>query len=211
MNFIFDPGLVLYLPLSQLDGSSFVSGDACGHTGTVTGALWRPDGRYFDGVDDYIDLGDQASLEPVNVSLEVFFKKSVSAGARQLANKWTGGLKQGYVLYLQENNLRALVGNGTVATATGDCEHAVGDGTWYHAAMTYDGATLKLYVNANLVDSDTAVSGNLDYATEPFRVGRYSLGNNFFKGTIGEVRVYSRVLTPQEIQRNYLATRRRYQ
>ena len=54
MNFIFDPSLVLYLPLHQRDGSSFMSKDAYGHVCTVTGAVWTPEGRLFDGVDDYI-------------------------------------------------------------------------------------------------------------------------------------------------------------
>ena len=58
MDFIFDPSLVLYLPLYQPDGASFASRDAYGHLCTVTGALWTPQGRTFDGADDIIDLGN---------------------------------------------------------------------------------------------------------------------------------------------------------
>ena len=61
MNFIFDPSLVLYLPLYQLDGASFVSKDAHGHLCSVTGALWRPNGRWFDGTDDTIAADSVAS------------------------------------------------------------------------------------------------------------------------------------------------------
>jgi len=56
MNFVFDPSLELYLPLYELDGSSFMSKDACGHICLVTGALWGSQGRTFDGGDDYIDI-----------------------------------------------------------------------------------------------------------------------------------------------------------
>ena len=55
MDFIFDPSLVLYLPLGQLDGTSFVSQDAYGHLCTVTGTVWGSRGRYFDGADDLVN------------------------------------------------------------------------------------------------------------------------------------------------------------
>ena len=63
MNFIYDPSLVLYLPFYQLDGASFMSKDKHGYPCTVTGALWRPDGHYFDGTDDKIVVPDAASLD----------------------------------------------------------------------------------------------------------------------------------------------------
>ena len=56
MDFIFDPSMVLYLPLYELDGASFMSKDAYGHLCTVTGALWTSQGRDFDGIDDSITL-----------------------------------------------------------------------------------------------------------------------------------------------------------
>jgi hypothetical protein len=51
-----DPDLVLYLPLwsADLKGDSFYSKDSYAHLCTVTGALWTPQGRHFDGVDDKI-------------------------------------------------------------------------------------------------------------------------------------------------------------
>ena len=63
MDFIYDPYLVLYLPLYQLDGSSFASRDAYGNPGTVAGALWRPQGRFFDAIDDVLDCGNGTSLQ----------------------------------------------------------------------------------------------------------------------------------------------------
>lgn len=53
-NSYLDPTLVLYLPFHQLDGTSFMSKDKHGHLCSVTGALWTPRGRSFDGVDDQI-------------------------------------------------------------------------------------------------------------------------------------------------------------
>ena len=45
-------GLKMYLPLWALQESSFKSVDAFGNVCEVTGALWHPQGRTFDGDDD---------------------------------------------------------------------------------------------------------------------------------------------------------------
>ncbi|MDO8687497.1 MAG: hypothetical protein Q7K41_02790, partial [Dehalococcoidales bacterium] len=62
MDFIFDPSLVLYLPLYEPDSSSLMSKDAYGHLAAVTGATWGTLGRTFDGSDDQIDCGNASSL-----------------------------------------------------------------------------------------------------------------------------------------------------
>ena len=62
-DFIYDPSLVLYIPLHQLDGSLFMSQDAYGHLCTVTGAAWTLQGYDFDGTDDKIDCGSNTILD----------------------------------------------------------------------------------------------------------------------------------------------------
>ena len=90
MNFIFDPYLVLYLPLYELDGASFMSKDAYGHLCTVIGALWRPNGRYFDGIDDRIDLGI-ALLGNAN-TLEIWARRFDATDTDQaLVGQFRGG------------------------------------------------------------------------------------------------------------------------
>ena len=92
MNIIFDPSLVLYLPLYGQDGASFMSQDAGGHLCAVTGALWRPDSRYFDGIDDKINCGHSPALNLTSgVTVEVWFKP-VSVSADNWAGIfWKGG------------------------------------------------------------------------------------------------------------------------
>jgi mono/diheme cytochrome c family protein len=77
-------------------------------------------------------------------------------------------------------------------------------GDWYHIVMTYDGsgkaAGLNLYVNGRLAAVDVvrdALSGpTLTHA--PLRVGSKVLGTPFV-GQIDDLRLYSRVLTPAQI------------
>src|SRR5262249_39284413 len=71
--------------------------------------------------------------------------------------------------------------------------------TWTHLALTYDSATLRLYVNGVQVASQ-AQTGDLVTSTNPLQIGGDSIHGNYFQGTIDEVRIYNQALSPSEIQ-----------
>jgi hypothetical protein len=75
-------------------------------------------------------------------------------------------------------------------------------GAWYHIAATYDGSSLKVYLNGNLQNSvsmgrPNTTSGNLYIGS-----GQTSQSSpvSFFKGVIDEVSIYNRALSASEIQ-----------
>src|SRR5581483_2231695 len=72
-------------------------------------------------------------------------------------------------------------------------------GAWTHLAVTYDGATLRLYVNGTQVSS-VARSGPIATSTNPLQIGGDGLYGQYFAGVIDEVRVYSVARTPSQIQ-----------
>ena len=71
--------------------------------------------------------------------------------------------------------------------------------TWSHLAATYDGATMRLYVNGTQVASraQTGIDSDLHGA---LTIGGDSLYGQYFAGLIDEVRIYNRALTVAEIQ-----------
>jgi hypothetical protein len=70
--------------------------------------------------------------------------------------------------------------------------------TWYHIACTYDGASLKIYVNGTLNNS-AAATLNIGYAGT-FNIGGWS-GNNYpINCKMNDVRVYSHCLSPMEVK-----------
>ena len=71
--------------------------------------------------------------------------------------------------------------------------------TWTHVAVTYDGATLRLFVNGVQVDSHAA-SGAVLTSTGVLRIGGNAYWGEYFKGLMDEVRIYNRALTAAEIQ-----------
>ena len=70
--------------------------------------------------------------------------------------------------------------------------------TWTHLAVTYDGATLRMFVNGVQVSSEAAPGGAV--ATNgALRIGGNAFWGEFFKGIIDEVRIYNRALTASEV------------
>jgi hypothetical protein len=70
---------------------------------------------------------------------------------------------------------------------------------WSHLASTYDGATLRLYLNGVLVSSQ-ATAGTLSASSGVLRIGGNGVWPEWFAGLIDEVRVYNRALSAGEIQ-----------
>ena len=71
--------------------------------------------------------------------------------------------------------------------------------TWTHVALTYDGATLRLYINGTQVAS-RAATGAIQTTNSPLWIGGNSPYGEYFQGLIDEARVYNRALTQAEIQ-----------
>lgn len=82
------------------------------------------------------------------------------------------------------------------------------DGIWHHIVGTYNGSKMSLYVDGNLKSTSTNYSGVLPLNDDSVWIGRHwnaSSTGNFFNGSIDEVRIYSRALSPEEINASYNA------
>lgn len=73
--------------------------------------------------------------------------------------------------------------------------------TFQHVAATYDGAIMRIYVNAAVVAS-MPVSGALDPVIGPFVIGRaVPIPGLHWRGRIDELELFNRALSQDEIQR----------
>jgi hypothetical protein len=199
-DFILDPSFALYLPLYELDGASFMSRDAHGHLATVSGALWTPQGRSFDGVDDIIEL----------VTFDLDASKTVIAWVKPSSScpDARAVIFSRYVALI--NTIAAPVRalshyNGTdYLNSTGLVTWDV----WNHVTYVFHQTDNKIYFYINAVASG---SGDSPQFTQTFLyIGGWGPGFFQFKGIMGEVCLCNRALTPLEIRQNYLATKWRY-
>ncbi|MDQ0066549.1 endo-beta-N-acetylglucosaminidase H [Chryseobacterium lathyri] len=72
--------------------------------------------------------------------------------------------------------------------------------TWNHIAATYDGSTMKIYING-VLDASAAASGNFT-ANGILYLGRNYENARTLNGFLDEFRVWKRALTPAEILAN---------
>ncbi len=79
------------------------------------------------------------------------------------------------------------------------------DGNWHHVAGVWDGTTSSLYVDGQLVATQSDVHAAFTWTT-PLRLAyRDTNGGCRYGGQIGEVRIYSRALSGDEVATNYNA------
>jgi len=69
---------------------------------------------------------------------------------------------------------------------------------WYHAAFTWDGATFRTYIDGVLEQTFTLPSG-VSNVYEGIVLAVRGNEEFFFSGSLDEVRMYDRVLTPDEV------------
>ncbi len=210
-DYIKDPSLVLDLPLYRLDGQKFTSADKHGHLCTVTGALWQPDGRVFDGDNDTITIPNHASLifgtgdftvmawgktvaVPTDTNSNIISRGSIGAGDWMLRVASSSG-KTSF--------------SGDQANIDTDLNFPDIRGAWHLLTFVRAGDNGILYTDTTAIKTITGIDAvDLD-STVPLTIGGTSTRN--WDGNIGEVWLYNRALNPLEIQRNYLATKWRYQ
>lgn len=213
MDFILDPSLVLYLPLYELDGVSFVSKDTYGHLCTVTGALWRPAGRYFDGTDDKVVMSSIIPTGTTAITIETWTYLEATGTSRHLVKDTGWAAANSWLFEVLSNDkvswaIRNDAGNDNdFLLQVG----AIAAERWYHLVATYDSlgdAKPRIYMDLNENVGIAVGSPNSFGTSNDTSIGQDGASTWF--GRVGELRIYNRALTLLEIQHNNLATKWRY-
>jgi hypothetical protein len=74
-------------------------------------------------------------------------------------------------------------------------------GIWMHAASTWDGTTVRHYLNGVLLPQTAQFSGPIPVSDAPLIIGaNVPYNNTAFKGAIDEAWLYDHALTPEEVR-----------
>ena len=199
----------------SIDKTTVTDKSSNNNTGTLYyGTYLSHDGAHFDGVDDEIIVANTASLDlGVNYSVGARFKvDEIEPGTHQIVtNIQTGGAS----LNVYNGNIRFGFYDVTNAKYKSIVSpNKIEEGVWYSAVGTYDGNTVKLYVNGELVVEDT-IAVTYKVVTAPFALGT-NPGNTghgtteWFKGTISDAFVIKETLNSDTIN-NYYSNSFNYQ
>jgi hypothetical protein len=203
-------GLVAAYSFSEGTGTSLLDQTGTGHTGTISGATWTTQGKFdsaltFDGVNDWVTVNDANDLDfTTGMTLEAWVYPTTSGGGswrNVIIKERTAG--EVYNLYANADTdvpatyLVPAASPSQPLDARGGAALLLN--TWIHLAATYDGTTLRLYVNGSQVGT-RAVPSPLVTSTGALRFGGNSVWGEFFAGRIDEVRLYNRALSVAEIQ-----------
>jgi Concanavalin A-like lectin/glucanases superfamily/Bacterial Ig domain len=199
------PGLVAAYGFNE--GSGTVVGDSSGtgNNGAATSTSWNASGRFggalqFNGTSSLVTI-------PHTSSLGLTGGMTIEAWVRPTA------LLAWNTVVLKEHQVGlaySLYANGDTANPSSylriaGAEHSVHGtapvalNTWTHLAATYDGATMRFFVNGTQVGAQPR-TGNIEASTNALYIGGNQFWGEHFTGLIDEVRVYNRALTAAQIQ-----------
>lgn len=183
---------------------------------TASNKLNQPNTAYFfSGDDDYVDVPATASVQP---------QDAVTVSA------WLNTTDKDYWNFVvcKRLNLAKEPGNSYFLGTTGNVpggatwqwsisssttQHflvtntLVEDSTWLHVVGTFNGDTLKLFLNGQNIGSKIIANTKISYSNLSLRLGlgipTSSGSKTAFKGSIDEIRIYDRALSDDEIKYLY--------
>lgn len=209
------PVLVGHWPVDEGIGSQINDLSGQNNHGIISGnPVWSADriqGPFsfdLDGTGDYALAPDSPSLNITTAITMATWIKPSAYGTQDLIKKAVNGGTDGYELALATNGSGSpapskpfvrfnQVTNGDAFRVSALSDYPI-DGSWMHVAATWDGSTIRLYING-VEENSTAFTGPIATNALPLGIGGQSNGARTFNGQMDDIRLYSSALSPAEI------------
>lgn len=173
----------------------------------ITGKAPNAAALRFNGK-NFVKIADSPGLEPPTITVEAWVRSNDPGNFSHIVSKGgdrcfaasyglSPGSTQGVYFYIYPN----LGSEYIRSPITGN---SVWDGAWHHIAGTFDGSTVRLYVDGAQIGTGTTAKSKTviayDLPFEDFYIATYygscQLG---FVGDISEVRVWNCALSSNEV------------
>lgn len=182
---------------------------------------WSQSGKFgkalqFDGSSDVVTVNKDFNFDDADqmtISTWVYFDHTVG-WMTLVGQDTTDWASSNAAFYLQKiggtscgRTLNAFA--FAIGFGSGGCDLAFAQSTtiptantWYHVVGTYDGSTIKIYINGNLEASTSFTTGI------PTQTGNFVIGEGYFNdaladtldGRMDEVKVYNQALTADQVK-----------
>jgi hypothetical protein len=210
-----EPNLIAWWKFDEGEGDTAY--DSAGNNdGTLTnGPVWTPSGingsLSFDDVDDYVEVADDDCLDITDeITLSAWIRpRNTSAVDEQfIVSKWD--VSSSYGMRLESANPRFFLMAGSSKIAKTYTDLNTSPDVWAHVVATWDGQTMKAYLNGTVSEQNEPFAGIINISDAPVAIGFNpgydgGLGGAYFDGMIDDVRIYDRALSPNDISELYLS------
>jgi RHS repeat-associated protein len=166
----------------------------------------------FNGSTGYVSVPNSSSLNPSTaISLEAWVKPSASYTEPIVLKSFTSHNSPYYQYGLFESGtgLRMELALGGTRVTVNSSGVSLTVGSWNYVVATWDGGTVRFYINGVAAGS-TAAAGTLSSYSTPVDLATYenlrtSGSSYFWGGSLDEVAVYSTALSATRISAHYSA------
>jgi hypothetical protein len=182
-----------------------------GNTGTINGPVFEyteiGGSMKFDGVDDYIEIADDPSMDITDdLTLSCWVKTTDSAGG--IIAKFTGaGNQRSFAMIVSSGGrIEFWISSDGVTTEGESSNTIVNDGVAKHAVVVYTKSNnqVKFYIDNVLVSTGafTSETNGIFNSTAAVQLGTSSLGGSL-SGSIFPIEIFTRALSQSEITQLY--------
>lgn len=203
------------------EGTGSVAADAStnGNSLSLTGgAAWGAGhssyGLSLDGINDQASRNDlnlvgafpAGGSDPAqDFTLSAWIKLDRTGTNQTILAKQGNSKARGFVFYVgADNKLSLQVFNNAGDSTTGTSIGGLSSGAWHHVAVSYDyignnTSVMRFYIDGVLDATVSNSVGPVRSNTQAIKAGAYPTSNWYLDGIIDELRVYARMLAPEEI------------
>lgn len=180
-----------YLGTCQIGTSAAWTNGAIGHINSSLN---------FDGTDDYIDLGNNSSLDLTSEFTLSTWLKSDTGDTGYILGRFQAS-DAGYMMRWNNTNLTLYYGN----TENVSSSSFSSTNNWVHAVITFNNGIVNFYRNGLLIGTNSEITINSAPSINNTIGSRWggSTTGHYFQGQIDDARIYNYALTNKQIKTVY--------
>ena len=208
-------GLILDLDAAKKDsypgsGNTWRDISGNGNNGTLTNDPTYDSANggsiVFDGTNDYINCGNNSSVQITVGSINAWFKGNQQGG------DYNGIVvkQSSWGIFMFQNNLYVYDWGNAIGRNT---SVSVSDNIWRNVCLTFSETigtpsnNAIVYINGSSILTTTVKN---EAQNQPLLIGYGNSGAQYLRGSISNTQIYNRVLSSQEVLQNYNAQKGRF-
>lgn len=159
----------------------------------------------LNGTTQYLDCGNGLSLQlTTQISIFGWVRLASKGSNRVIAGKFnTTGNQRGYMLYYENTTDTFSLtissdGNFGATQSAVRTTSPISLNTWYFVCATYDGTTMRMYLNG-VEEASTPHAGGIHNSTANFYIGARGGPAEYLNGSLSQIGTVNRALVSNEV------------